>query len=134
MFRSDRRSHGRSQLTFEDHRRVGADEDSNSAGTTCRASSALGVDGDVTSNNDSVATIPRAGLDPVDGVEERGGRAVARVFRVDTLDVVVAGLSEEVHESRLDRLGLVDDGLSANVDTTDRLRVDIVLLQQTSDS
>ena len=50
------------------------------------------------------------------------------------LHIGIAVRREVVHDNGFHRLGLVDDGLSANVDTTDRLRVDIVLLQQTSDS
>ena len=44
------------------------------------------------------------GLDPVDGVEEGGGGAVAGVLGVEALDVGVTRRLEEVHEDGLYRL------------------------------
>ena len=59
---------------------------------------------------------------------ERSSRTVARVLRVNTLDVGVARRLEEVHEHGLDRLALVDDRLGTDVEATNRARVDVVLL------
>ena len=45
-----------------------------------------------------------ARLDPVDGVEQGGGGAVAGGLGVDALNVGVAVLGKEIHEMGLDRL------------------------------
>lgn len=116
--------------TLHHQRRVRADEHRNSARTTDRARAALGVDGNVAREHDRVAAVPRARLDPVDRVEERSGTTVARVLRVDALNVRVAVRRKELHEHRLDRLGLVDDRLRTDVEATDRLGVDVVVLHQ----
>jgi hypothetical protein len=42
-------------------------------------------------------------------------------------------LGEEVHEDGLDSLGLVDDGLCADVEATDGLGVNVVLLEEVVD-
>ena len=86
------------RLTFKHERCVGPDEHRDSAGTASRPPAALRVDGDVAADYNCVAAIPGRGLDPVDGVEERCGGAVAGVLRVDALNVGVAGLGEVVHE------------------------------------
>lgn len=119
--------------TLKDDGRIRSDQDGAGTGTTGRARGPLGVDSDVTAEDDGVPAVPGRALDPVDGVEERGGPAVAGVLRVDALDVGVAVRLEEVHEDRLDRLGLVDDGLGADIEATDREGVDAVLLEQARD-
>ena len=112
---------------------IGTNEDSTGTSSTGRSGSTLSVHSDVTGNDDSVATVPGVGLHPVDGVEEGSSTTVAGVLGVDTLNVEVAGLSEEVHEGSLDGLGLVNDGLSANINTTNGLGVDVVLFEETRD-
>lgn len=64
-------------------------------------------------------TVPRTGLHPVDGVEECGRAAVAGVGGVDALHVRVAGVLKQLHKDRLDGLGLVDDGLRADLQPAD---------------
>ncbi|TNN53119.1 hypothetical protein EYF80_036701 [Liparis tanakae] len=56
-----------------------------------------------------------AGLQPVDGVEERGRPPVAGVGGVHALHVRVARVLKQLHEDRLHGLGLVDDGLRADL-------------------
>lgn len=112
---------------------VGADEHGNAASTAGRTGVALGVQRDVASDNDCVTAIPSRGLDPVDGVEQRVGATVARVHCVNTLNVVVAALLEQLHENGLDRLGLVEERLGADFQATDGLGVDVVLLEQRGD-
>lgn len=121
------------RLTLEDNRSIGANEHGAGTHTTDRTSRALLVDGNVATHDNSVAAVPRLGLHPVDAVEEGGGRAVAGVLRVDTLNVKVAVLGKEVHKEGLGRLGLVNDSLSADVEATDRLGVDVVLLEELRD-
>ena len=121
-------------LTFEDERSVRANEHSACASTTYGPCTALGVDSNISSEDDSVPAVPRRSFNPVDGVEKSSGRSVARVLGVDAFDISVASGGEEIHEHRLDRLRLVDDGLGADVDTADGLGVDVVLLDQARDS
>jgi hypothetical protein len=106
-------------LTLKDNGGVGANQDGTSSGATSRACSTFGVDGNITCNNNCISAIPRAGFDPVDSVEEGGSGAVARVFRVDSFNVKVSRLGKEIHEGCFNRLGLVDDGLGPDVETTD---------------
>lgn len=51
-----------------------------------------------------------------------------------TQDVEVAGLLEEIHEHGLNGLGFVENSLSTDFQTTNILRVDIVLLEQVLDN
>lgn len=119
--------------TLEYKRSVGSDQDGTGTGSTSGTGGTLGVDRDVTAEDDGVAAVPAAGLDPVDGVEEGGGRTVAGILGVDALNVRVAIALEKRHQDGLDRLGLIDDGLGSNIETSDRLRVDIVLLEEARD-
>lgn len=116
------------ERTLENERSVRADEHGARASTTDGARTALGVDGNVARDDECVAAVPAARLDPVARVEERCRAAVARVLRVDALDVRVA--REEVHQERLDRLAFVNQRLGADVDATDRRRGDLVLLEE----
>jgi len=119
---------GRPKLTLEDDGGVRSDEHGNGTSTTNGTSSTLSVDGNVTSHDKSVASIPRGALDPVDGVEECGRSTVAGILGVDALNVGV--VAKEVHEDSLDRLGLVDQGLGADVDTADGRGRDLVLVEE----
>jgi hypothetical protein len=110
--------------------RIGADEHSDAAGASSRARIALLVQRNVARHDNRVTAVPRRGLDPVDAVEERVRAAVAGVDRVHALDVVVARLVEQLHQHRLDRLGLVEHGLGADLEAANRLGVDVVLFEQ----
>lgn len=115
---------------LKDERSVRPDKHGNGAGTTDGAGGTLGVDGNVAGDHDSLTAVPGAALNPVDGVEESRGTTVAGVLAVDTLDVVVARGGKEVHEDRLDRLGLINDCLRTDIETTDAARIDVVLFQK----
>lgn len=82
----------------------------------------------VTGDNDGVTAIPGRGFNPVDTVEQGIGTAVASIDGVNAFQVGV--VAKELHQNRLDRLGLVQDGLSADLESADRVGVDIVLLEQ----
>lgn len=110
---------------------VGANEHGNTAGTSGGSGSALCVEGNVTGNDDGVSAVPRSTLNPVDSVEQGVGSSVAGVDVVHTLNVAV--LAKELHEHRLDGLGLVQKGFSTNLDSTNRCRVDVVVLEQSRD-
>lgn len=73
------------------------------------------VHGDVRTHGESEPPVPGRALHPVDRVEERRGAAVAGVGAVHPLHVRVAGVGEEFHQHGFDRLGLVDDGLGADL-------------------
>ena len=131
--RSHVQRHITSALTLNDQRRVGADQQGASAHTPDGSGAALLVNGDITAHDNRVSSVPRLALDPVDAVEERGGGAVTGVLVVDTFNVVVAVLGEEVHEQGLGGLGLVDQGLGSDIESTDREGVDVVLFKQRGD-
>lgn len=108
-----------SGLTFEDQRSVRSDEHSTSTCSTNWTSAAFSVDCNVSCENDSVTTIPRRALNPVDRIEERRCGTVAGIFRVDTLNIRVARGCKEVHKDCFDRLGLVNDSLGTDIEATD---------------
>lgn len=113
---------------------VGTNKHGDAASTASRASITLLVQGDVASNYDCVPSIPGGGLEPVECVEKRIGATVAGVDGIHTFNVGVSRLFEELHENRLDGLGLVQKGLSTNLQTTNRGGVDAVLLEERGDS
>ena len=101
-------------LTFENDWGIGSDQHSAGSGTTSRSGGTFSVDSNIAGEDDGVSPIPRRRLDPVDGIENCRCGAIAGVLAIDTLNIIVAGLREQVHEGGLDRFGLVDDGLSAD--------------------
>lgn len=119
---------GTTQAGLDDDGGVRADKHGNGTSTTSRAGSTLGVESNVAGNDNGVTTIPGRGLDPVDRVEEGVGTTIAGVDGVDTLEVGV--VAKQLHENRLDRLGLVEDGFSADLDTADRVLVDVVFFEE----
>lgn len=121
------------QLTLDNQGGVGANKHGASTHTTDRTSRTLLVDSNVTGEHDGVSAVPGFTLHPVDGVEESGGGAVASVLGVDTLDIVVTGSVEEVHEDGLGGLGFVNQGLGSDVKTADGGGVDVVLGEQLGD-
>lgn len=121
------------ELTLKDDWGIGSNEHSTRASATDWTGATLSINGNIPSKYNRIAAVPRTRFDPVDGVEKGSGGAIACVLRVDALNVVVARLAKEVHEDRLDRLGLVDNGLGADVDATNGLGVDIVLFKQRRD-
>ena len=124
---------GGTDTLVKDKGSVGSDEDSDGASTTGGTSGALGVGSNIGSNNESIATIPGRGLDPVDSVENRGGTSVTSVLGVNPLNIVVARLLEQGHENSLDRLGLVNDGLCTDLEESNILERNVVLLNQVLD-
>lgn len=88
--------------------RVGAHEHGDAAGAASGPGRGLLVEGNVRGHHDGVAAVPRARLDPVDGVEEGTCTPVACVDCVDTLQARVAGGLEELGQHSLDGLGFVD--------------------------
>lgn len=123
---------GPTQAWLDNNRRIRADEQSNAASSASGAGVALGVQGNVTSNDDTVASVPRRGLDPVDSVEEGVGASVAGVDRIHALDVGV--VAEKLHQDGLDGLGLIQEGLRADFQAANRVGVDFVLLEEVGNS
>src|SRR6266545_3394014 len=74
-------------LTIENNWGIGPDEHGTCASTSSGTSSALGIYGNIPTNDYSFATIPRARFDPVDGVEQGGSATIAGVLGVDTFNV-----------------------------------------------
>ena len=118
----------RCTLTLKDQWSIGADEDGACTGTTSRTGATLCIDGNVTGEDDCIPAIPGGTLDPVDCIKDGSGRTVTGINAVNAFDVVIAGFLEESHEHSLNRLCLVNDGLSADVNTANRLGVDVVFL------
>jgi len=83
-----------SRRTLKDQGGIGTNENGAGTGTTSRASAPFSINGDVTGEDDSVATIPGRALYPVDSVENGSRRAVAGVNVVNALDVAIASLFE----------------------------------------
>ena len=92
------------RLTFQDQRSVRSNKHSHRSSSADRSCTSLGVDGDISSDDESVSSIPTTAFNPVDCVEESGRSTVASVLGVDSFDVGVARGGEEIHEMRLDRL------------------------------
>lgn len=107
---------------------VRADQHGNAASATGGTRVALGVKGNVASHNNGIPAVPGGRLDPVDGVEKGVGASVARVDGVNTLDVGV--VAEQLHEDRLAGLGLVQEGLCADLEAANGVGVDLVLLEE----
>jgi len=61
------------------------------------------------------------------------GAAVAGVGALDAFDIRVSARLEQLHQDRLDRLGLVEQSLSADLHSADGRRVDVVLLEEGRD-
>lgn len=116
------------QTGLNDDGGVGANQHGDAAGATGGAGVALGVKGNISSNDDSVTAVPAGTLNPVDRVDQGVGAAVAGVDGVDTLDVGV--VAEKLHQHRLDRLGLVQEGLGADLKAADGVGVNGILLEQ----
>ena len=119
-----------SQAALEHERRVWSDEERNGAGAAGWPRATLGVERYVAHDDGRVASVPVARLDPVDGVEERRRAAEASVDVVDALDVRVAGALEQLHQARLDALGLVDERLGADVEAADLVRAHAPLVHE----
>lgn len=117
-------------LTLKHQRRIGTDQHGTSTHATHRPSTSLLVNGNVAAHDNGIPSVPAFRLNPVDSVEKGGGRSVASVLGVDTLNVGVTRLGEEVHKKSFGRLGLVDEGLGTNVQATDGPGVDIVLFKK----
>ena len=103
---------------------VWTDEHGDGTSSAGWAGATLGVKGDISGDDNGITSVPCGGLDPGDGVEEGVGSTVAGVQCVNTLNVSV--LAEKLHEDRLDGLGLVENGLSSDLEASDGVCVDVV--------
>jgi hypothetical protein len=121
---------GGTETGIEDNRGIRSNDHSNATSTAGGTGSTSGVQGNITGDDDGITTIPGGGLNPVDAVEHGVGTAVAGVDVVDTLDVGVSVGSEQLHEDGLDGLGLIQKGLSADLESANGLRVDVVLVHE----
>lgn len=122
------------EARLEGEQRIRAHEHGHAASAAGGAGRCLSVQGDVRSHHDGIAAVPRAGFDPVHRVEQGARAAVACVDRVDALQAGVASWFEQLGEHGLYGLGLVDQRFGADLQTTDRLRVDVVFMEQRGDS
>ncbi len=104
-----------SEAWLDGDRRVGSDEHSDAACASSWSCGAFLVQGNVSRDHDRVSAIPRRGLEPVEGVEERIRAAVAGINRIHTLNVEVARLLEQLHQDTLDALGLVEERLRTHL-------------------
>ena len=122
---------GAPQTRLNDNRSVGANQHSDTTSTTSGSSVALGIEGNVTSNNDSISAIPRRRLDPVDAVEQSVGTTIASIHGINSLQVGV--VPEKLHQDGLDGLGFVEDRLGTDLEATNRVSVDVVVLKEPGD-
>lgn len=114
---------------LQSKRRIRHNQHRNSPSTTSWSRSSTAVDGNVSCDDDSVATVPRRRLDPVGSVEKSISTSVAGVDGVDAFDVGVV-VGEELHKHTLDGLGLVDEGFCADFEAADAVGVDVVFLEK----
>lgn len=119
---------GATHAGLNDNRRVGSDDQRHDTRTTGGPSIALGVESNVSGDDNAVTAVPARGLDPVHRVEDGAGASVAGIDGVDALDVGV--VAEQLHEHRLDRLGLVQESLRADLKATNGVGVDVVVLDE----
>ena len=73
-------------------------------------------------------------MDPVDGVEDRIGAAIARIQIIDAFDVGVTGGLEHLHQHGLAGLGFVNDGFCTDFEAADTAKVDGVFMDEGSQS
>ena len=116
------------ESSLDDHWRIGTDQHGDSASSSGWAGIALGIERDVSGHDDGVPPIPRGRLNPVEGVEDGVGAAVAGIDGVHALDIGV--VAEQLHKDGLDGLGLVEDGLRAHLEAANAVCVDLVLAEE----
>lgn len=121
------------RLTFERQRSVRANQHRNGTGTTGWSPTSLSVDSNITTDDNSITTIPRRTLNPVDGVKKGSSASIASILRVNTFDIGVAGCSEELHENGFSGLGFVNDSFRSDINPTNALRVNVVLFEKVGD-
>lgn len=119
---------------LKDNRGIRTNEEGNTASTTSRASRSLGIQSNVTADNNGISSIPGGRLKPVDAVEDSVGTSIASVDVVNTLNVEVSALGKELHQNGLDGLGFVQESLSTDFETTNGLGVDVVFAKEGGES
>uniref|UniRef100_A0AAG5DIA7 Uncharacterized protein n=1 Tax=Anopheles atroparvus TaxID=41427 RepID=A0AAG5DIA7_ANOAO len=120
----------RPQPPVEAERRVRADEHGHGAGPTGRTGRTLRVHRNVAAHDQRQPSVPARRFNPVDRVQQRGRPAVARVRRVDSLQVGDARRFEQLHQHRLDALRLVHDRLRADLEPADPVQRNLVPIEQ----
>lgn len=118
------------ETSLEDDRGIGSDDHGDATSTTSGAGSTSSVQSNITTDHDGITAVPGGGLEPVDAVENSVGATVAGVDIVNTLNVGVTVGSEKLHEDGLHGLGLVQKGLSANLESSHGHGVDVVLVHE----
>lgn len=119
--------------TFKDNWCIGADQDSAGTSATYWTGTAFCVYSNIAGKYDSIPTVPRTALYPVDGIEESSSRAIAGIFGIKAFNVMIARRGKKVHEDGLDRLGLVNNCFGADVEASNGFGVNVVLAHQTGD-
>ena len=122
---------GTPQTGLGHNRGVRANKHGDATGTTSGPGIALSIEGNVSSNDDSISTIPGRRLNPVHGVKESVGTTVAGVDGIDTLNASV--VPEQLHQDGLDGLGLVENRLGTDLEAANGVRVDVVVLEKPGD-
>jgi len=125
---------GATETGLEDDGGIGTNQHGDTASTAGRAGSTLGIQSNVTADNDGITAVPGGRLEPVDAVEDGVGATVTRVDGVNTLNVGVAMRGEQLHQDGLDGLGLVQEGFGADLKATNGLGVDVVLVHEGGES
>lgn len=117
-----------SQARLDHDGSIRANQHGDAASASSRSSIALGIEGNIASHHNALASVPAGRLHPVDRVDQGVGASIAGIEGINSLDVVV--LAKELHQHRLDRLGLVEDRLCADLETANVVDVDAVVLDQ----
>ena len=78
------------RLTFNDQRRIRPNQHCTSSHSTDWARAAFFVNGNITTHDNCVPPIPAFRLDPIDGIEQRGGGSVTCILVVYPFDVMIS--------------------------------------------
>mmetsp|Transcript_7877 Transcript_7877/g.25219 ORF Transcript_7877/g.25219 Transcript_7877/m.25219 type:complete len:262 (+) Transcript_7877:668-1453(+) len=115
-----------SNATLKRQHRVAPDAHCDGGGTTRRAGRSLLVHGEIDRDDERILAVPVRAVDPVDGVEQRSGAAVARVDAVNALhrrcNLAPMVLLQHRQQERFDRLALVDGSLGTDLQAAQRAK------------
>jgi len=111
--------HVRASESPLDHQRsVRSYQHRDCTGAARRSRVAFGIDSDISRNDHSQPTVPRARLHPRQRVEQGRRPTVTGVRRVDTLDLEIATGLKQFHQNCFHAFRLIDYGLGAHLQAT----------------
>jgi len=119
-----------SKTRLKSKRSIRPNEHGYTACATSRTRVAFLVESNIAGNHNGITAVPRRGFYPVDRVEESVCAAVTSIHSINTFNVCISSLLEQLHEHRLNRLRFVENSLGADFESADGLDVNCILLDQ----